>query len=125
MSNTPNTFTSEFINKLEKFKKESLKYTESISFESRFNIFREKFEHEFYMNLRELDNSGVFEMFIPMTLHEDVKNEMVKLLTEQGFNETTPTNLNNVNDFYIQNINGDRSHFTVLKYKKIYLMTAK
>ena len=90
-----------------------------MTFESRFNKFRQKFEAGFNLNLQELSDSGIFQMVIDMPLYEDVKNEMVKLLKNKGFNESAPFNLNNVFDFSFENKN-NKTFFCILKYIKIF-----
>lgn len=114
-----NKFSNDFVSKLNHFKQETIDYNESQTFNVRFNKFRESFEASF-VNLRELDNSGMFEMFISKPLHQDVKDEMVKLLASQGFCEVEPTNMFNVNDYYFSNASENRTYFCVLKYKKIF-----
>lgn len=111
--------SDDFLAKLDEFKNDSQTYINSMTFEARFNEFRKLFEAAFSLNLRELDNSGMFEVFINIPLYEDVKNEMVKLLKEKGFNETSPGHMNNIFDFYFEN-NKNRTYFCVLKHKKVY-----
>ena len=85
-----NTFSNDFIEKLNKFKQETTDYNNSQSFNVRFNKFKDSFEASFVVNLRQIDNTGLFEMSILQPLHQDVKDEMVKLLSTQGFNEVLP-----------------------------------
>lgn len=117
--NANNIFSNDFIEKLNKFKQETTEYNNSQSFNIRFNEFKNSFEASFVINLHELDNSGMFEMFISKPLYQDVKDEIVKLLEAQGFNEVSPDNIFNINDYYFQNTSDNRTYFCVLKYKKV------
>lgn len=117
--NANNIFSNNFIEKLNKFKQETTEYNNSQTFNIRFNEFKNSFEASFVINLHELNNSGIFEMFIPKPLHQDVKDEIVKLLATHGFNEVSPDSIFNINDYYFANTSENKTYFSVLKYKKV------
>lgn len=114
---THNTFSNSFIQHIDKFKKESIEYENSQTFESRFNKFKTHFEASWKINLKELDNSGAYEMFIDMPLHQDVKDEMVKILATYGFREVESGKMEKNYDYYSEN-NKDNTYFCVIKNLK-------
>ena len=123
---TNNTFSDTFIQTIDKFKKESNEYDNSQIFESRFNKFKTKFEESWNINLHEVDNSGIYQMVISMPLHQDVKDEMVKLLATYGFREVEYGKLEKQYDYYFQNYRlNDNTYFGVVKYIKQYPKLAK
>lgn len=113
---TYNTFSESFVARLNKFKQETVDYEKSQSLEERFYKFKTTFEASFVVNLGELDKSGIFEMFINMPLHQDVKELFVNLLNNQGFRLVKPGEIEKVNDYYIHNDGLDRTYFCVCKY---------
>ena len=111
-----NTFSENFVTKLNKFKQENEEYEKSQSLEERFYKFKTSFEGSFIINLHELDKSGLFQMFINMPLHQDVKELFVNLLNNQGFHLVKPGEIEKVYDYYIHNDENNKTYFCVCKY---------
>lgn len=115
------TFTENFITKINKFKQESQECDNSQTFQERFEKFKTSFEAAFYVNLKELDKSGMFEMYILQPLYQDVKNQMKILLENNGFREVNPENMSQSFDYYFTNDRQNtRTYFCVVKYIKKY-----
>lgn len=116
---TNNTFSDTFVQTINKFKQQSNEYDNSQTFESRFNTFKTKFEASWNIHLQEVDDSGMYEMIITMPLHQDVRDEMVKLLATYGFREVVCGKMEKQNDYYFQNnYHQNNTSFFVMKYNK-------
>jgi len=111
-SNTNNnmiklSFSESFQPTFEKFKKGAKEYEEVSSLETRFNIFKTKFESAFSHSLYEEKddkNAGIYETTILCPLYEDCKELMIKLLESHGFHEVEDNLLKKPLDFYFKSV---------------------